>query len=106
MLTRQSLASICGRAAHEVLSFIRAPAAFVLGHLRIREQRTGPDHFAASVPVLRHELVRGRAFLDPPYDRLHPADRRGARATEPVIDARREKQASKPPDLLPATHPL
>ena len=59
-----------------------------------------------SVPVLRHQLVRGRAFLDPADDRLHPADRRGAGAAEPVIDARREEQASKPPDLLPAAHPL
>ena len=39
-------------------------------------------------------------------DRLHLADRGGARAAEPVIDARREKQASKPPDLFPAAHRL
>ena len=42
----------------------------------------------------------------PSQDRLHLADRGGARAAEPVIDARREEQASKPPDLLPAAHPL
>src|SRR5262245_36728478 len=64
-LTRQCLASIRGRAAHEVLSFIRAPVALVLGYLRIRKQRTSTGHFAVSVPVLRHQLVRGSAFLDP-----------------------------------------
>ena len=37
---------------------------------------------------------------------VHLADRGGTRAAEPVIDARREKQASKPRDLFAATHPL
>ena len=36
-----------------------------------------------------------------------PSGRPGSRrAAEPVIDARREKQASKPPDLFPAAHRL